>query len=99
MRKCQPLNVSYYVFHSSYFTGTLKAIVDLCVEGASVKELCNKGDSLILEEAAKVYKKEKDLKKGIAFPTCLSVNNCVCHFSPTKNETDHLLKKNDVVKM
>lgn len=46
-----------------------------------------------------IFKKEKDLKKGIAFPTCLSVNNCVCHFSPTKNEADHILKKGDIVKM
>jgi len=46
-----------------------------------------------------VYKKEKDLKKGIAFPTCLSVNNCVCHFSPAKNDADYTLKAGDVVKM
>lgn len=47
----------------------------------------------------KVYKKEKELKKGIAFPTCLSVNNCVCHFSPSKNDPDYELKDGDVVKM
>lgn len=46
-----------------------------------------------------VYKKEKELKKGIAFPTCLSVNNCVCHFSPVRSEVDVLLKKGDVVKI
>lgn len=48
---------------------------------------------------SKVYKKEKELKKGIAFPTCLSVNNCVCHFSPAKNDADYTLKAGDVVKM
>lgn len=47
----------------------------------------------------KVYKKEKDLKKGIAFPTCLSVNNCICHFSPAKNDPDYILKDMDMVKM
>lgn len=47
----------------------------------------------------KVFKKEKDLKKGIAFPTCLSVNNCICHFSPTKNDPDYIVKEGDVVKM
>lgn len=67
--------------------------------GVSVKELCEKGDSLLLEETGKVFKKEKDLKKGIAFPTCLSVNNCICHFSPTKNDPDYVLLENDVVKM
>ena len=32
--------------------------------GAAVVELCEKGDTLILEETAKVYKKEKEMKKG-----------------------------------
>lgn len=39
------------------------------------------------------------MKKGIAFPTCLSVNNCVCHFSPIRSEPDVLLKEGDVVKI
>lgn len=39
------------------------------------------------------------MKKGIAFPTCLSVNNCVCHFSPVRSEVDVLLKSGDVVKI
>lgn len=46
-----------------------------------------------------MFKKEKDIKKGIAFPTCLSVNNCICHFSPTKNDPDHEIKEGDVVKI
>lgn len=46
-----------------------------------------------------MFKKEKEIKKGIAFPTCLSVNNCICHFSPTKNDTDYVLKAGDVVKV
>jgi methionine aminopeptidase len=39
------------------------------------------------------------MKKGIAFPTCVSVNNCVCHFSPLASDTDVELKDGDVVKM
>lgn len=46
-----------------------------------------------------MFKKEKEIKKGIAFPTCLSVNNCICHFSPTKNDPDYQLKEGDVVKI
>lgn len=56
-------------------------------------------DKLTIICFPKVFKKEKDLKKGIAFPTCISVNNCVCHFSPTKNDPDYVLKAGDVVKM
>lgn len=29
----------------------------------------------------------------------MSVNNCICHFSPSKNDPDQLLKDNDVVKI
>jgi curved DNA binding protein len=39
------------------------------------------------------------MKKGIAFPTCVSVNNCICHFSPSKNDPDQTLKEDDVVKI
>lgn len=70
-----------------------------CVAGASVRELCTMGDKLLIDETVKVFKKEKELKKGIAFPTCLSVNNCICHFSPLASDTDVELKDGDVVKM
>lgn len=36
---------------------------------------------------------------GIAFPTSISVNNCVCHFSPLKSDQDYILKDGDLVKM
>lgn len=36
---------------------------------------------------------------GIAFPTSVSVNNCVCHFSPLKSDPDYTLKDGDLVKM
>lgn len=39
------------------------------------------------------------LFSGIAFPTCVSVNNCVCHFSPLKSDPDYTLKDGDLVKM
>ncbi|NXV83872.1 PA2G4 protein, partial [Atlantisia rogersi] len=36
---------------------------------------------------------------GIAFPTSISVNNCVCHFSPLKSDQDYILKDGDLVKI
>ena len=71
----------------------------MCIPGNSVREICEFGDKMLIEETNKVFKKEKDLKKGIAFPTCVSVNNCICHFSPIASEPDLLLKLEDVVKM
>lgn len=75
--------------------------MDKCVPGASTREICEFGDQLVLDETSKVFKKEKELKKGIAFPTCVSVNNCICHFSPVKtlHPTDYILKDGDLVKV
>ena len=42
----------------------LKSVLEAAVEGASVLNLCEMGDRLILEETGKVYKKEKEMKKG-----------------------------------
>lgn len=95
----EDLVVTKYKLAGEIVNKTLKAVFDLCIAGASVRDICTKGDTLISDETNKVYKKEKELKKGIAFPTCLSVNNCVCHFSPAKNDTDYILKDGDVVKI
>merc|ERR1711970_1123079 len=37
--------------------------------------------------------------KGIAFPTCLSVNNVICHYSPLTSEPDTILADGDIVKI
>jgi methionine aminopeptidase len=77
----------------------LKQVLEKCTAGSSVREICEFGDQLIVEETSKVFKKEKELKKGIAFPTCVSVNNCICHFSPIASEPDCILKDGDMVKV
>ena len=42
--------------------------------------------------------KGKDVEKGIAVPTCISVNQCVGHHSPL-NDCAAELKEGDLVKM
>jgi methionine aminopeptidase len=74
-------------------------LIEKCKAEESVRNLCELGDNGINDETSKVFKKEKDLKKGIAFPTCVSVNNTICHFSPLKSEVDYVLKDGDVVKL
>ena len=32
-------------------------------------------------------------------PTCISIDNCVCHFSPLRSEPPVLLKEGQVVKV
>jgi len=52
---------------------------------------------LIESELKKVYSKKKT-EKGIAFPTCLSLNEICGHYSPLKSEPA-TLKDGDVVKI
>merc|ERR1719309_1324768 len=40
-----------------------------------------------------------DGTKGIAFPTCISCNNCICHYSPLNSEPDSTLADGDLVKI
>lgn len=77
----------------------LKKIIDATTVGTTARSLCQMGDNLIEEETSKVFKKEKELKKGIAFPTCISVNHVVCHFSPLLSETDIPINDGDMVKI
>ncbi|KAL1506776.1 hypothetical protein ABEB36_006077 [Hypothenemus hampei] len=95
----EDLVVTKYKMAGDIVNRILKLVIGKCVEGASVKAICEYGDSLLNEETSKVFKKEKDLKKGIAFPTCVSVNNCICHFSPVPSEPDYILRDGDVAKV
>ncbi len=36
---------------------------------------------------------------GIAFPCCISVNNCICHFTPLMGDADLILKEGDMAKI
>ncbi|RDX57260.1 proliferation-associated protein 1 [Lentinus brumalis] len=82
----------------------MKKLVSLSVEGAKVLDLCVEGDKLLEQATGAVYNKSvKGVKvsKGIAFPTCVSVNNTVAHFSPLESDpsSSQTLSKGDVVKL
>ncbi|EKM58365.1 uncharacterized protein PHACADRAFT_252626 [Phanerochaete carnosa HHB-10118-sp] len=83
---------------------TMKKLVELSVEGAKILDICTEGDKLIEQGTGAVYNKAvKGVKvpKGLAFPTCISVNNCVAHFSPLASDplSEQILAKDDVVKL
>jgi len=42
-------------------------VVEEANSGASVLCLCEKGDAKIMEETGKIFKKEKEMKKGEAY--------------------------------
>jgi len=93
------LVVTKYKVAAEITNKILKELVEGCTAGASLRDLCMKGDTRMLEETAKCFKKDKKLKKGIAFPTCISVNNTICHYSPLVSEPDVTIQDGDVVKL
>jgi len=95
----EDLVVTKYKMASEITNRVLKEVMDKCVPNASSIEVCQFGDQRLSEETSKVFKKEKNLKKGISFPTCVSANNCICHFSPLKSDPDYIIKDGDLVKI
>jgi len=93
------LVVTKYKMAAEIVNKVLKETVVLCVPDASVRDLCISSDKLLAEETAKAFKKDKKVVKGIAFPTCISVNNVICHYSPLNSEPDTILKDGDMVKL
>jgi len=91
--------VTKYNMAAKIANDVLKKVIAECKDGASVRETCDIGDEIILDETSKIYKKDKDLKKGIGFPTCISINDVIGHFSPLASEGDSTMKDGDVVKI
>lgn len=53
-----------YFFCVCCIKGILKKIIEAATAETTARTLCQLGDNLIEEETGKVYKKEKELKKG-----------------------------------
>mmetsp|Transcript_3147 Transcript_3147/g.3756 ORF Transcript_3147/g.3756 Transcript_3147/m.3756 type:complete len:403 (-) Transcript_3147:160-1368(-) len=85
----------------------LELVLKACVVGKKIVELCEAGDAYITGETDKIYNKKTKaadakvataMEKGIGFPTCISVNAVVGHYSPEAgNEVE--LAAGDVVKI
>jgi len=73
---------------------------ELCKKDADVYQVCQLVDAEMEAKLQKVYnsKKTKKLERGIAFPTCVSINNVVGHFSPLADESV-AIKEGDMVKI
>lgn len=93
------LVVTKYKMAAEIVNKVLKEMVEACKPGSSVRDLCILGDKKLLEETGKAFKKDKKLTKGIAFPTCISCNNCICHYSPLASEADSTIADGDLVKI
>jgi curved DNA binding protein len=91
--------VTKYKTAAEIVNKTLLGLTQYCKAGVKVYDCCVFGDSLVSKQCESVFKTKK-IEKGLAFPTCVSVNECVAHYSPCKSEEDALvLKAGDVVKV
>lgn len=87
----------------------LRQVIAACEAGAKVIDVCTLGDAALEAETGKLFRKKVakeeggepvEVKKGIAFPTCISVNNCVCHYSPiASDKPEAVLNNGDLVKI
>ncbi|KAF3401009.1 Curved DNA-binding protein [Talaromyces pinophilus] len=79
----------------------LEAVTGWSVEGSKILELCQKGDQLLEEEIAKVYKGKK-IAKGIAHPTTVSPSSFVTPYTPLVSdaeEAETTIKAGEVIKI
>lgn len=90
----------------------LQQVIKSCVVGAKILDVCRSGDELIVARTDKVYTKKvkvkkddgkednKLLPKGVAFPTCISVNGLISSYSPLAADEPHkVLADRDVCKI
>jgi len=63
----------------------LAAVSKLCVPGAKIVEVCQKGDKLMEEEIDKVYRGKK-VNKGFSHPTTVSPSSFVTPYTPLTSD-------------
>ena len=83
-----------------YVLAALAKAVELCIVGADIYTVCQAVDEMIETDIKKTFasKKSKNLERGIAFPTCISVNHVMGHYSPLGGESTQLVE-GDIAKM
>uniref|UniRef100_A0A3Q3DL23 Uncharacterized protein n=1 Tax=Hippocampus comes TaxID=109280 RepID=A0A3Q3DL23_HIPCM len=64
----EDLVVTKYKMGGDIANQALRLVVEAAKPGISVLSLCDKGDAYIMAETGKVFKKEKDMKKGRSHP-------------------------------
>ncbi|KAK9126707.1 hypothetical protein Scep_015553 [Stephania cephalantha] len=94
-----PEVVTKYKSAAEIANRALQLVVSECKPKAKIVDLCEKGDSFIREQSGNMYKNvKKKIERGVAFPTCVSVNNTVCHCSPLASD-ETVLEEGDIVKI
>jgi curved DNA binding protein len=82
----------------------IKTVAAACVVGANTLDLCTLGDNFVAGKLGKMFQKSKSedgkkIKKGLAFPTTVCVNNVLCNHAPSSIRDAVTLVNGDVVKV
>lgn len=92
--------VNKYKIAADISNKALKTVLDKVAPEANTLDLCLLGDKVVADETAALFKRQKQMKKGIAWPTCISVNNTICHYSPLPTyPSPVIIKDGDMVKV
>ena len=96
----KPAILDKYKAAAEVTNAALRRATQIALPDADIYSVCQEIDKLIEEELRKVFnnKKSKKLERGIAFPTCISVNNIFGHYSPMSDESSKL-QEGDVAKI
>ncbi|KAG4089127.1 Creatinase/aminopeptidase [Neocallimastix lanati (nom. inval.)] len=89
--------LSKYKLASDIANEVLRQVVASLKPDAVISEICAFSDNLIIDLCNKFYKKS-NIEKGIAFPTCINLNNCSQNYSPLP-EDPYTLQSGDIVKV
>lgn len=76
----------------------LKLAKSLCKVGAVIYDICKQVNEFIDKEAKAVFTGEFPYESGIAFPCCISVDNCCGYYAPLK-EDKTVIKKGQIAKI
>jgi len=94
-----PAIVDKYRSANEVANHVMTQLIQYIQPGKNIVDICSHGDKLIEEGVANTSKKVKKENKGIAFPVCISLNNCVGHFSPLPEDPPVALQDGDCVKI
>lgn len=87
--------VMRYKKAATWCNETLQILIEATKPGVLVYDLCVLGDTTIEKKLKTMF---KGTDKSIGFPTTISLNNCVCHNSPSaSDENTQAIALGDVV--
>lgn len=96
-----PTSLEKYRVAAEVANAAMITVLQSLQPGQKILDICALGDKSIedLCQTNPKAKKTKKEDKGVAFPTCVSVNHCAGHYCPLPEESQKVLNVGDLVKI